>query len=126
MCILWFQKSDKRGSSRASSRKTKKTSAASDSGRSSSQRVGGTEDQTCGEDCVPEKVGEGLSGEGGASSLTGDDEVKIDIPQEGSEMWQQAVVNLLNQFQSWTDQFSVPCFVSSEAPKSELDPVPYR
>ena len=123
-CIL-FQKSDKRSSSRASSRKTKKTSSASDSGRSSSQRVGGTADQTYG-DGLQEKVGEGLSSEGGASSVTGDDEVKIDIPKEGSEMWQQAVVNLLDQFQNWTDQFSVPCFVSSEAPKSELDPVPYR
>lgn len=123
---IWFQKSDKRGSSRASSRKTKKPSAASDSGRSSSQRVGGSEDQTSGGDGQQEKVGEGLSGEGGASSVTGDDEVKIDIPKEGSEVWQQAVVNLLDQFQNWTDQFSVPCFVSSEAPKSELDPVPYR
>ena len=56
----------------------------------------------------------------------GEDRVKVDIPEEGSEMWQRAATNLLDRFQNRTDQFSITCFVSSEAPKSELDPVPYR
>ena len=65
---------------------------------------------------------EGVGGEVGASS----DEVRVTTPEEGSEMWQQAVMNQLDRFQNRTDQFSIPCFVSSEIPKSELDPVPYR
>ena len=70
--------------------------------------------------------GEGVGGEGGASSVAGKDEVKVHLPEEGSEVWQQAVTNLLDRFQNRTDQFSIPCFVSSEAQKSELHPVPYR
>lgn len=101
----------------------KKAPAASGSGRSSSQRV---EEAVVSGGGSHVNVGEGLRGEGGASSVAGDDEVKVDIPEEGSEVWQQAVVNLLDRFQNWTDQFSVPCFVSSEAPKSQLDPAPYR
>lgn len=71
-------------------------------------------------------IGEGVGGDGGASSVTGEDEVKVEMPEEGSEVWQQVMASLLDRFQNWTDQFSIPCFVSSEAPKSELDPVPYR
>ena len=70
--------------------------------------------------------GEGVGSEGGASSVAGEDEVKVHLPEEGSEVWQQAVTNLLDRFQNRTDQFSIPCFVSSEAQKSELHPVPYR
>ncbi|CAI8016934.1 Cilia- and flagella-associated protein 74, partial [Geodia barretti] len=57
---------------------------------------------------------------------SGEEGVKVDVPEEGSETWRQAVANLLNGFQNWTHQFSVPCFVSSAAPTSELDTVPYR
>ena len=64
---------------------------------------------------------------GGATSGYGGEEgVKVDAPKEGSETWRQAVANLLNGFQNWTHQFSIPCFVSSAAPASELDTVPYR
>ena len=76
--------------------------------------------------------GDGVSGEGGDSkssvvcSGASEEEVKVDPPEEGSEVWQQAVTNLLDGFQNRTDQFSIPCFVSSEAPKSELVSIPYR
>lgn len=60
--------------------------------------------------------------------LQGESEVTVEVtpPAEGSELWLQAVTNLLDQFESRADQFSIPCFVSSEAPKSEFDPVPFR
>ena len=64
--------------------------------------------------------------EGGGANDVSEEEVKVEVPEEGSEMWQQAMENLLNQFQNWTHQFSIPCFVSSAVPTSEMDPVPYR
>lgn len=58
----------------------------------------------------------------GGSDMT----VEVTPPAEGSELWLQAVANLLDQFENRIDQFSIPCFVSSEAPKSEFSPIPYR
>ena len=45
----------------------------------------------------------------------------------GSELWWKAQSSLLNRFKTRTDQFSIPCFVSSESPKPESDTaLPYR
>lgn len=68
----------------------------------------------------------GVNSDNGNPPLAGGEEVKVDAPVEGSEMWQKATENLLDKFQNWTDQFSIACFVSSEVPRSELDTVPYR
>ena len=59
-------------------------------------------------------------------SSAGEEGVKVDVPEEGSEVWQQAEANLLNGFQNLTHQLSIPCFVSSSAPSSNLDFIPYR
>ena len=120
------QKKGKRGASRADSRRAKTAATATVSGRSSKS---GERRSGEGGDGVN---GDGVSGEGGDSkssvvcSGASKEEVKVDPPEEGSEVWQQAVTNLLDGFQNRTNQFSIPCFVSSEAPKSELVSIPYR
>ena len=43
-----------------------------------------------------------------------------------SDLWWQAYSNLLNNSENQCLQLSIPCFVSSEAPQSELDAVAYR
>ena len=107
--------------SRKNKKKKKKESSGRESEMSSAKSEGGDtgalgEGGSTVSSRVESAVGEGAS----------EERVKVEEPREGSEVWRRAVENLLNQFQNWTHQFSVPCFVSSAAPTSEIDPVPYR
>ena len=43
-----------------------------------------------------------------------------------SDLWWQAHSTLLNDSENQCLQLSVPCFVSSETPQSDLDTVAYR
>jgi hypothetical protein len=124
----------KKGANRAESQKKKRKGKgeASSSGRESeasgrkSGGGGGGSFKTEGERSSQIQQGKTEGARSDKDDCSGEEGVKVDAPEEGSETWQQAVANLLNGFQNWTHQFSVPCFVSSAAPTSELDTVPYR
>ena len=124
------QKKGSRGGSRADSRQKKKGKGESSLGGGRESVASGRKSGGDGGDSLrSSQVVEQGDTEGGGREkcdFSGEEEVKVEVPEEGSETWRQAVENLLNGFQNWTHQFSVPCFVSSSAPASELDTVPYR